>query len=195
MLTNRLSTESARPEHGPALTALFERNAVSCNCQWWHFQGDKNDWLERCALQPALNREAFLQALATPGPHGVVATLESEAVGWLKLTRAGAVTKLYEQRFYRGLPCFNNDRSRILTIGCLLVDEPWRKQGVAQALLARAIQVAAELEFGALEAFPRAGVALGDAEAWTGPLQMFLNAGFVVVEPHTAYPVLRRTLE
>ena len=35
-----------------ALAALFERAESPCFCRYWHFEGDKNAWLDRCANRP-----------------------------------------------------------------------------------------------------------------------------------------------
>lgn len=185
--------ETAEARHGAALLALFERTGTACHCQYWHFSGDKNAWLERLFHAPAENRAAFEADLgqASRGLKGVLALHQGQAVGWLKLSRAETIQKLYQQRLYKGLPCFDGPRDGVLTIGCLLVDEPWRRRGIARALVRRAVELAESSGARAIEAFPRRSEQAGAAELWTGPVTVFLDAGFKIVNDFAPYPVLR----
>lgn len=196
-MTREFSVERVTPALIGALSALFERTGTACHCEWWHFEGDKNAWLERCFHHPEQNRDAFRARVESArGPLGLVALATSgKVVGWMKLTDSGAVRKLYEQRVYRGLPCFDGDRGGVLTIGCFLVDPEWRRIGVAAALLEGGIALARELGANAIEAFPRVGTELRDYEIWTGPAELFRRSGFEVVSDALAsYPVLRKVL-
>jgi GNAT superfamily N-acetyltransferase len=186
-----LTFESAGPEHADALLSLFERTATPCNCQYWHFSGDKNAWLDRLFHAPELNRAAFADNLLQSGMKGVVALRESQAVGWMKLCPAETIPKLYDQRLYKGLPCFNGPRDGVLSIGCLLVDEELRRTGIARALVRKGVELATEAGARAIEAFPRRTDVAGPAELWTGPITIFLDSGFQIVNDFQPYPVLR----
>ncbi|MEO8917823.1 MAG: GNAT family N-acetyltransferase [Polyangiaceae bacterium] len=185
---------AAEPKHGPALLSLFERTSTPCHCQYWHFTGDKNEWLERLFHAPELNRAAFLENLAQPGLKGIVALRGEQAVGWMKLCLAESIPKLYAQRLYKGLPCFNGPRDGVLTVGCFLIDEDVRRQGVARALVRHAVRVAEQTGARAVEAFPRRSDQAGPAELWTGPSTLFLEEGFEIINDFGPYPVLRHAL-
>lgn len=190
---------AAGVEHGAGLAALFEAAGSPCYCRYWHFAGDKNAWLERCALAPGENRAELLAALAASRANdearGLVALDGAEVVGWLKVAPATAVTKLYDQRLYRGLPCFAGDRAGVFTIGCVLVHPAHRRRGVARDLVAGAVRIAPSWGARALEAFPRRPrEAVTDEELWTGPASVYAAAGFVEVHAFEPYPVLRREL-
>jgi GNAT superfamily N-acetyltransferase len=189
-----LAFESAGPEHADALLSLFERSATPCHCQYWHFIGDKNAWLDRLFHTPELNRSAFALNLAQSGMKGVVALRAGTAVGWMKLCLAETIPKLYDQRLYKGLPCFNGPRDGVLSVGCLLVDEELRRSGVARALVRRGVELAEQSGARAIEAFPRRAELAGPAELWTGPTRIFLDAGFKIVNDFQPYPVLRYDL-
>jgi GNAT superfamily N-acetyltransferase len=186
----------ATAAHGEALAALFERTEVPCHCRYWHFTGTTNEWLDRCAHDVARNRSEMLAALDSGSAEmsGVVALAGTAAVGWLKLAPAASVPKLYAQRLYRRLPCFDGPREGVFAIGCFLVDPARRRSGVAEALLARAIPLAREKGGRAIEAFPRRAEAISDGEAWNGPFSLFGRAGFEIVHDFAPYPVLRLTL-
>jgi GNAT superfamily N-acetyltransferase len=179
------------------LRRLFERAGCGCHCRYWHFAGDKNGWLDRLAHAPELSAQELSDDLHTPAlaPHGVVAMDGEQVTGWLKLTRAGRVQKLYGQRPYRGLPCFDDvARGDVLTVGCLLVDPEVRRQGIARGLLAAALEVGRRVGARALEAFPRRAPLLGDAELWMGPFEIYEELGFRPLHVVGQYSVLRKDL-
>lgn len=183
------------PEHVRALSELFERVGSSCYCEWWHFEGDKNAWLDRLAHAPETNRAKLVERAKTPGLAGVVALSRTgDAVGWMKLTFAGAVAKAYAQRPYRGLSCFTGDRERTATVGCFLVDPSCRRRGVGRALLGMGIELARAAGAVAIEAFPRRAEGVRDEELWTGAYGLFAEQGFEIVHDMAQYPVLRRML-
>jgi GNAT superfamily N-acetyltransferase len=192
--TESLRIEAANSTHATPLCALFERNCSACYCQWWHFSGDKNAWQDRLAHAPAENQRALLALLEAEPMTGVVAFDADTLVGYMKLCPAARIPKLYDQRLYRKLPCFAGDRTAVYSIGCMLVDEPWRRRGVAEALLHAGLSIAREAGATSIEAFPRRASELGDAELWMGPFSAFLKAGFEVVNDFGPYPVLRVTL-
>jgi GNAT superfamily N-acetyltransferase len=188
---SNLLLEAAGPQHADALLALFERTATPCNCQYWHFRGDKNAWLDRLFHAPELNRSAFGANLMPAGMKGVVALRDGKAVGWMKLCLAESIPKLYEQRLYKGLACFGGPRDGVLSVGCLLVDEDLRRAGVARALVRKGVELAEQSGARAIEAFPRRAELAGPAELWTGPITIFLQAGFKIINDFQPYPVLR----
>jgi GNAT superfamily N-acetyltransferase len=189
--TPKLVLEAAEPRHASALVELFARTSTPCYCQYWHFSGDKNAWLERLFHAPEQNRDAFVAGLERPEIHGVVALAEGQAVGWMKLCPAERVQKLYEQRLYKALPCFGGPRDGVLTVGCLLVDEEWRRRGVARSLVGTGIQLAQANRARAIEAFPRRHEQAQAHELWLGPVKVFLDVGFRIVNDFGPYPVLR----
>jgi GNAT superfamily N-acetyltransferase len=179
----------------PALAELFARAGSDCHCEWWHFEGDKNAWLARLAHAPEANREALFERARGSGLSGVIAvTRPGEVVGWMKLTAASDVAKLYAQRPYRGLPTLKESRPGTMTIGCFLVDPTWRRRGVAASLLATGLELARAAGAPAVEAFPRRAEALRDEELWTGPYGLLSRHGFEVIHELAQYPVLRRML-
>lgn len=191
-----IRAERAGPEHTRGLSELFAESACPCHCRYWHFEGDKNAWLDRCAHHVDQSRAEMAGALRTGSEEmrGVVACVQSRVVGWMKLCAAEAVPKLYAQRIYRGLPCFGGDRSGVLTIACFLVDPAFRRRHVAETLLAKGIELARDANARAIEAFPRRAEGVSDGELWMGPIAAFERAGFQEVHDFRPYPVLRLEL-
>ncbi|MCA9632932.1 MAG: GNAT family N-acetyltransferase [Myxococcales bacterium] len=185
------------PADGPALARLFATAGAPCHCRWWDFEGDKNEWLDRCYNRPEANREELLTAVGSGALSGIVARLdagERPLVGWLRLSHAESIPKLYDQRLYRKLPCFEGDRSGVIALGCFLVTPEERRHGVARALLGHGIEVARQQAATALEAFPRRDDHLGPEALWTGPFALLREFGFEVVNDFAPYPVMRLQL-
>lgn len=186
----RLDQDSA-----DAALELLERESLGCYCRFHHFRGDKNAWHARVFHEPQENAREFRAMSLEPGLHGMVALgADGGALGWMKIAPQRALSKIYEQRLYRGLPCFDGPREGVFTIGCFLVDERFRRRGVGRALLKSALEQARAEGARFVEAFPRGVQGVPDAELWTGPLAMFLTEGFEVVHDFPPYPVLRLAL-
>ncbi|HXK20710.1 MAG TPA: GNAT family N-acetyltransferase [Polyangiaceae bacterium] len=192
--------ERASSAHTEGLLALFEAAGSGCFCNYWHFDGDKNAWLESCYLKPEQNRAALRARLSEAELCGVVARTSDSVCGWLKVMRESAVPRLYAQRVYRNLPCFQAEpgaRDDVYAVSCCYVAEAERGRGVASSLLRTAIDLVQELGGVAVEAFPRAapsGEKLRPDEIWMGPEELFHSAGFAPVSDFRPYPVLRLNL-
>lgn len=192
-----LRIQRVRPEHGPRLAALLETSGHGCFCRYWHFGGNHREWLARCFHAPEENRAELLAALQAESEEasGIVAEAGSgELIGWLKLAPALVAKKVYEQRLYKSLPCFQRDPTGVLSVGCLFVRESERRRGVATALLRGAIDLARAAGARAIEAFPRSDTDVADAALMMGPLALFLREGFEIVNDFTPYPVVRLRL-
>ena len=184
--------------HLPLLHALFEAASSSCYCRYWHFRGNKNEWLDRCAHRPEENR-AELDEAVTEGRDdggGLVALAEDggAVLGWMKLTRRAAVPKLRSLPVYRTLAL--GDDAATMSVGCFLVHPDHRKKGVARALLEGAEAVARGRGATAIEGYPRrSSEPLHDEEAWQGPVDVFIACGFEHVAGEVPYPVYRKVLQ
>ena len=55
----------------PAWSELFAACASSCFCRYWHFEGNKNEWLARCAHDATRNRDEQLACVAAMDPATV----------------------------------------------------------------------------------------------------------------------------
>jgi GNAT superfamily N-acetyltransferase len=185
--------------------ALFEACGSACFCRYWHFEGKKNEWLERCAQRPEENRDEQLALVraAAPEARGLLAMEGSAAVGWMKLAPRARLPKLRRQGAYRPLDLGPDEG--VWSIGCLLVRPDRRHHGVARALVAAAADHARawatpELPALAIEAYPRgeaggeAPPRLHDEEAWVGTQSLFESCGFVRMAGEPAYPVMRKVL-
>ena len=175
----------AAPEHADALAELFRDASNGCFCRFWHFEGDKNAWLARCALEPEKNEAEMRSDLS-----GVVALDGDRAIGWMKLAPRASLPKLRGRSVYRSHDLGPDEG--VLAIGCMLVRPDARGTGVARALVESAIPIARDRGARAIEAYPHAAESLGPHEIWMGPAGLFESLGFRQVAGERPYPVLRR---
>ena len=183
------------PDTTAAWAALFEASGSSCFCRWWHFEGGKNDWLDRCFHDPARNRDeqAALVATGAPEARGLLALEDDEAVGWMKLAPRGLLPKLRRQGPYRSLDLGGDEG--VWSLGCLLVRPDRRRRGVARALVEAAPEHVRAWGGRAVEAYPhRVAHALHDEQAWMGPETLFVTNGWRPLHDVAPYPVYRLDL-
>lgn len=184
-----------------ALGDLFAASDVGCHCRYWHFAGDKNEWLDRTANAPDENRAELVRGLERQADDaiGLVARAAGDAaiLGWTKLANGATTPKLFEQRFYRSLPIFTGDRAELVILACLLVRPDARHRGIARALVEGAVAHAGDASPSAryLVALPRVTLEpVADGELWLGPRAIFDGLGFEEVHAEPPYPVLRRRI-
>ena len=176
-----------------AFRGLFEAASCGCFCRWWHFEGTKNEWLDRCAHRPEenLSEQAAAALREDDDARGLLALDGHEAVGWMKLAPLAAVPKL------RGLPVYRalDLGERAWAVGCFLVHPRARRSGVARALLEAAPAYAGARGAHAILGFPRRSSApLYDEEAWQGPEALFRALGYELLHDEPPYPVYRKVL-
>jgi len=178
-----------------AWAALFEASGCCCFCRWWHFTGNKNEWLARSFEEPAKNRDEQVALVASGAleARGLLAMEGADAVGWMKLAPRSLLPKLRRQGAYRALDL--GDDEGVWSIGCLLVRPDRRRSGVARALVEAAQGQVRAWGGRAVEAYPhRVGHALHDEEAWMGPEGVFVTLGWRAVHDVAPYPVYRLNL-
>jgi GNAT superfamily N-acetyltransferase len=176
---------------------LFERSGCPCFCRYWHFAGNKNDWLARCAEHPELNLEEqrTASAVGSPEASGLVVLDGDAAIGWMKLAPRASLAKLLRQGPYRATSRgATSDDGAVYSIGCLLVDPERRRSGVARALVESAPAFVRASGGSVIEAYPRRiDAEVHDTQAWTGTVRLFTSCGFVECGGDGPYPVMRRS--
>ena len=187
------------PEHTDELVDLFAREDNRCYCRYFHFTGDKHAWQDRLANAPDQNRAELIAQARAGGPEarGVIA-LEGaptrRAVGWLKVSRASDLDKLYQQRLYRGLPCFDRPTQGVFTLGCFFVEPEYHGRGLSRELIRAGVAFARSQGATSVEALPRGELAQSAPERWLGRPSALLAEGFQIVHDFAPYPVLRLEL-
>jgi GNAT superfamily N-acetyltransferase len=194
-MTEPIRVVPLAPAHLAAVKAFFADVPSACFCRYWHFEGNKNAWLDRCAHAPDDNYAELSSGVIAgdPASRALVAFRDERMVGWMKLTARSMVPKLRGQSVYRALDLGPEDTT--FAIGCLLVHPADRKSGVARALVAESPRWAATWGGRAVEAYPRRSTdPLYDEEIWQGPEALFRDLGFTPVHDVGPYPVYRLIL-
>lgn len=189
--SDQVRIERAAPRHAALVSDLFTRADVPCFCQYYQFEGDHRDWQNRCANARDTSRVALESEIESENLNAWVARYRDQVVGWTRVRTPAEMTRAYDGRLYRGLPCFSGERDNVFTLSCFLIDPHWRRQGLATELLHAVTEWARDRGASALEALPRGSSEVTDEEQWMGPLAMYEEAGFETVHAFAPYPVLR----
>lgn len=172
--------EELTPERWPDFERLFGANGAceGCWCMFWRVEKG-----ERFADVKGAEAKRRMKALVERGEaQGLLAYAEGEPVGWLALGRRKEFPKLDRAP---SLKC--DDADRVWSLPCFFVKREHRGQGVASALLKRALEVLKARGAEVAEAYPvkapTEGQKFSVSSAYTGTVPLFLKQGFEVVGP------------
>jgi GNAT superfamily N-acetyltransferase len=150
---------------------------------------------------PAKNRAVLTRAVEDGDRRGrapgLVAYRDREAVGWVSFAPREDFERLEHSTVLKRV-----DDRPVWSIVCFVVGRTVRRQGVADALLATAVDYARDHGATMLEAYPvdTGGERVASANLYHGTLSMFERAGFRVVDRRrataatTERPIVRRGL-
>lgn len=154
-----------------------------CWCQFWHLRG-KAYW----DGHGAGHRARLEQEVRAGTQPGLLAYVDGAPVGWCRVGPRAS----YE-RLEHASKLARVDDVDVWSVVCFFVDPAAKRQGIAAALLAAAIDRATAHSAPILEAYPvREGHM--NIDAYTGYLPMFLAAGFEIVREAGRRIVVRRPL-
>jgi GNAT superfamily N-acetyltransferase len=159
-------------ETWPALAELFAAGGDPkwCWCQFWRKPGA--NWTTTTAADNRADLEALVGAEPAPG---LVAIEEGVAVGWVGLGPREAFPRIERSRVLPRLP-----GEAVWVVNCFVVARRARRRGVADAMLAAAVEYARAHGARLVEGFPveTGGERMPSASAYTGTRGMFERAGF-----------------
>jgi GNAT superfamily N-acetyltransferase len=174
-------------EHWPALEDLFGRAGASngCWCMYWRIGPGYH---ERPREQ---NRADLRRLTASARPPGLLAFDGDVAVGWSELAPRADLAWLARARYLQPV-----DDLPVWSLACFYVRRTHRGVGVVDALIGAAVQVAAEADAPAIEAYPvDTGVPAHTRNLFPGTASAFARNGFAVVARRKPdRPVMRKNL-
>ena len=145
------------------------------------------------ACKGATNRE-LLHRLIEDGPApGLLAYKEGKPVGWVALGPRESYGRIQRSRVTKPV-----DDVSVWSITCFVIHRHHRRQGVATALLAGAIEYATDRGATAIEGYPVEPRKddMPDIYAWMGVASTFTKAGFEEIARRSERrPILRLILE
>lgn len=175
------------PELEPDFLAFFEGEAFAdnpawaeCYCLFYQYVGA--DWATATAAE---NRAGKSRLIREGNAHGILAFATGQPIGWCHVAPRASLPE------FADLP--DGPTEPVASVVCFVVPPMYRRQGLARRLLDAAVEYARDLGMTTVEAYPAREVA-SDARAYHGPLELFLDAGFVETGEQGAYVVVRKPL-
>ncbi len=172
MTSPSIEVVPATPERWDDIALLFDGDSPrGCWCQYWRRSSGAYG-----AGDPGSGERGLRQEVAAgPPAPGVIAYVDGEPAGWCGLGPRATFERLVRSRTIPAL-----DDVPVWSIVCFKVRVGYRRNGVARALLAGAVDYAAAHGAPAVEAYPidPEGRRLDVAFSYVGFTGMFEAAGF-----------------
>jgi GNAT superfamily N-acetyltransferase len=154
-----------------------------CYCQFLYVDHNIVDWKSRALTD---NRAAACDRISADRMRGYLAYVDDQVVAWCNAAPRPMMDSFSDEP--------DPDADAIGMIGCFVVAKPFRRRGLARALLRAACDGFAAHGLRYAQAIAQRN-ALSEAENHFGPLAMYLAEGFSVHrEDDDGTLVLRRTL-
>jgi len=181
------------PELWPALEQLFGANGAcgGCWCMWWRVERGGKMWQ---ATQGAKAKRSFKNLVAAKKARGMLAFAGHRPVGWCALGPRADFPRINRR------PAFQRaDVEGVWSINCFFIARDFRGRGVARKLLEAAIEECKAQGARIVEGYPvtttGAGEKVPSASAYTGPLRIFEEQGFEIVQRDSPLrPLVQRDL-
>lgn len=159
-----------------AFAALVERNGGifgGCWCMGFHPEGVGKD------TTADINRERKLERVRNGTAHAALVFVGEDCVGWCQFGVPDELPRIKSRAAYqKGLTTLPDWR-----IACCYVGRGHRRQGVAGAALAGALQLIAELGGGTVEGYPEDAASVPAGFLYNGSLSTYEQLGFVRDRP------------
>jgi GNAT superfamily N-acetyltransferase len=187
-----IHVEDVTPERVADYQAFFDHDAFrdfpawrSCYCMETHRTQTDEEWAVRTAAD---NRRDMSKGIEEGKVTALLAYVDGKPVGWCNY---GETTRLNGVMHRFGLHA--GEQQGVGSLACFVIAAPYRKHGVATALLEAALDRLRARGLRVVEAYPARNPDSPQSN-YRGPLQMFLRAGF---EPHREterHLIVRKTL-
>ena len=181
------------PSLCPDLEHLFgpKGACAGCWCMWWRIPQGGKLWRE---TQGRKAKRSLKQLILKRKVYAVLAYADDEPVGWCTFGPRIDFPRLQRVRAYT-----RDDIEKVWSIPCFFIHCDWRAKGLARGLLAEAIRLARKKGARIVEGYPvpltRAGKRLPAAFSYTGPLAIFEEQGFRIVQRLSRFaPLVRKNL-
>jgi len=125
------------------------------------------------------NRQAMKKLVWSGQPAGLLGFYQGRAIAWCAFAPRQDFVKLETSRVHKRI-----DDRPVWSVPCLFVARDFRKQGVADELMAALVCFAKKKKIKIIEAYPVIPTQgkLPDTFAWVGLYRSFARAGFEIVD-------------
>jgi len=131
-------------------------------------------------------RASMVERLRSGGTFGYLAYVDGRPAGWVNASPRS------DYGLYRLLDPEGPDPSSVVGVSCFVIAPPFRRHGIASALLDRVIADAGTRGASWIEGYPHHDPEEGDAGHFRGPRSMYETRGFQSIEGRDGYTVVRR---
>lgn len=164
-------------------------DARGCQCQWWMMPN--TEWSKTSQEE---RRDMLADEIAAAPPPGLVAYVDGEPAGWVRVGPRTRQVRLGRTLIIRNSTEEPLDDESVWTVSCFVVRKNHRGQGLNALLLEAAVTFAREHGARMIEAYPidaNAGKAHGVNDLYHGVISTFQNAGFrEVARPKPDRPIV-----
>ncbi len=196
----RVISAPLRAEHAGAFLRFFdhERGAAfsdnpkwaKCYCRYYHVPKT----IQWATIPAQTNRDAMQTRIDVGEMEGFLAYEGSDVVGWVNAQARHKLPHCFARFGIKPtpLPCEPYEAAAIV---CFVIAPSRRRRGIARLLLRSALDSFVARGFQLVDAFPfNTGGSQLAADHYHGPLPLFLEAGFSVIEEHKDLTVVRKLL-
>lgn len=177
----------------PDFEKLFGANGAcgGCWCQVWRIPRGGKLWDEtKGAKAKKMMRALFKNNTIT----GLLAYDGNQPVGWCSYGPRSVFPRIDRTKAFQ-----RDDTEHVWSINCFFIDRNYRHQGLARRMLAAAVTFLKKRTVKIAEGYPvtltREGKQLPAAFSFTGPLKIFIDEGFEIIQQVSpSRPLVRKTL-
>ncbi len=172
---------------------LFGDNGAcgGCWCQWWRMPKGGKLWDEtKGAKAKRMMKKLFMSNQIT----GLLIYDGDQPVGWCSYGPRTIYPRLNRTRAY-----VRDDIDGVWSINCFFIDRHYRRRGLARLMLQTALKFIRKKKVKIVEAYPvtltKEGKQLPPAFSYTGPLKIFTDEGFDIIQQLSpSRPLVRKNL-
>lgn len=168
---------------------FFDHDAFAGNPGWascYCLEPHESPSPERPVRPWRERRSMMVEALRRGASYGYLAYVDGKPAGWVNASLRS------DYRLYGDVEPGGPDPRSVIGIACFVVAPPFRRHGIAAALLDRAIADAPARGATWVEAYPAKAPDASDAGHFRGPRPMFDARGFAEVEDRQRFTIVRR---
>jgi GNAT superfamily N-acetyltransferase len=162
---------------------LHQPDWKGCYCRFYHTLHNEEAWNK---LRGAFNRKEAIHQISEGLMHGYLAFLGDQPIGWLNASH----WENYPRTAEILKPHADPDSALMI---CFLIDQRYRRQGVAKTLLAYAESDLKSLGYKKLFAIPASTREI-TMDSYRGPIKMFEDHGFTPVESGFGHSLMLKSL-
>jgi GNAT superfamily N-acetyltransferase len=169
-------------------------DARGCQCQWWMMPN-----VEWSNTSQQDRRDLLGEEISTGPPPGLVAYVDGEAAGWVRVGPRTRQVRIGRTRIINSSTDEPLDDESVWAVSCFVVRKEHRKQGLNAKLLDAAVDFARKHGARIVEAYPidpDAGAKKSANDLFHGVISTFENAGFTeVARPKPDRPIVALALD